>query len=76
MLIIISTKAEIVRQFTGGAEATLLVTEGGRIPHSSGGSGMEGQLRNGSLFPEIVGKSYSYYPLTLSYTHRDYGNKI
>ena len=57
MLIIISTKAEIVRQFTGGAEATLLVTEGGRIPHSSGGSGMEGQLRNGSLFPEIVGKS-------------------
>ena len=57
MLIIISTKAEIVRQFTGGAEATLLVTEGGHISHSSEGTGTKGQLRNGSLFPNVVGKS-------------------
>ena len=42
MLIIISTKAEIVRQFTGGAETVLLVTEGGHISHTSEGSGSEG----------------------------------
>ena len=57
MPITILSRAGIVGQFTGGAEATLLVTEGGHIPLASGGSGMEGQLRNGSLFPEIVGKS-------------------
>ena len=57
MLITISTKAEIVRRFTGGAEATQLVTIGGHISHSSEGTGAEGQLRNGSLFPDVVGKS-------------------
>ena len=57
MLITISTKAEIVRRFTGGAEATQLVTTGGHISHSSEGTGAEGQLRNGSLFPDVVGKS-------------------
>ena len=57
MLIIILTKARIVRQFTGGAAATQLVTAGGHISHSSEGTGIEGQLRNGSLFPDVVGKS-------------------
>ena len=57
ILITISTKAEIVRQFTDGAAATQLVTFGGHIPLASGGSGIKGQLRNGSLFPKIVGKS-------------------
>ena len=57
MLIIILTKAGIVRQFTGGAAATQLVTVGGHISHSSEGTGIEGQLRNGSLFPDVVGKS-------------------
>ena len=32
-----------MRQFPDGAEATLLVTEGGHIPHASGGSGAEGK---------------------------------
>ena len=57
MLITISTKAEIVRQFTDGAEATLLATEGGHIPLASGGSGSEGHAIIGSLFPKVVGKS-------------------
>ena len=57
MLITISTKAEIVRQFTDGAAATQLVTVGGQIPHSSGGSGAEGHAINGSLLPKVVGKS-------------------
>ena len=41
MLIIIWSRAWIVRQFTDGAEATPLVIEGGHIPHTSGGSGAE-----------------------------------
>lgn len=57
MLITILTKARIVRQFTGGAAATQLVTAGGHISRSSEGTGIEGQLRNGSLFPDVVGKS-------------------
>ena len=42
MLITTLSRAEVVRQFTGGAEATPLVIEGGHIPHASGGSGTEG----------------------------------
>ncbi len=57
VLIKISTKAEIVRQFTGGAEATHLVTDGCHISHSSEGSGSEGYAIIGSLFPKVVGKS-------------------
>jgi len=41
MLIIIWSRAWIVRQFTDGAEATPLVIEGGHIPLTSGGSGAE-----------------------------------
>ncbi len=41
MLIIILSRAEIVRLFTDGAEATPLVIEGGHIPHASGGTGTE-----------------------------------
>ena len=57
VLIKISTKAEIVRQFTDGAEATHLVTNGCHISHTSEGSGSEGYALIGSLFPEVVGKS-------------------
>ena len=57
MLITTLSRAEVVRQFTGGAEATLLVTEGGHISHSSEGSGSEGYALIGSLFPKVVGKS-------------------
>jgi hypothetical protein len=41
MLIIIWSRAWIVRQFTDGAEATHLVISGGHIPHTGGGSGAE-----------------------------------
>ena len=41
MLIIIWSRAWIVRQFTDGAEATPLVIEGGHIPLTSGGSAAE-----------------------------------
>ena len=61
MLIKISTKAEIVRQFTDGAEATHLVTNGCHISHTSEGSGSEGYALIGSLFPEVVGNAESYY---------------
>ena len=57
MLITTLSRAEVVRQFTGGAEATLLVTEGGHISHSSEGAGSEGHALIGSLFPKVVGKS-------------------
>ena len=57
VLIKISTKAEIVRQFTGGAAVSLLVTKGDHISHSSEGSGSEGHALIGSLFPKVVGKS-------------------
>ena len=42
MPITILSRAGIVGQFTGGAEATHLVTSGGHISHSSEGSGTEG----------------------------------
>ena len=61
MLITTLSRAEVVRQFTGGAEATHLVTSGGHISHSSEGSGSEGKA-NGSSFTNVVGKSDSYYP--------------
>ena len=41
MLIIILSRAEIVRLFTDGAEATPLVIEGGHISLTSEGSGAE-----------------------------------
>ena len=43
MPITILSRAGIVGQFTDGAEATHLVTIGGHIPHTRGGSGTEGQ---------------------------------
>lgn len=50
-----------MRQFTDGAEATLLVTEGGHIPHTSGGSGAEGKkLRK--FVPRCCRYAESYYP--------------
>tara|TARA_E500000305_G_C4013833_1_gene234370 strand:- start:1701 stop:1868 length:168 start_codon:yes stop_codon:yes gene_type:complete len=42
MLITTLPRAEVVRQFTDGAEVVLLVTEGGHISHTSEGSGSEG----------------------------------
>ena len=57
MLITTLSRAEVVRQFTGGAETVLLVTEGGHISHTSEGSGSEGHALIGSLFPKVVGKS-------------------
>ena len=42
ILIITLSRAEVVRQFTDGAEATHLVTNGCHISHSSEGSGSEG----------------------------------
>jgi hypothetical protein len=41
MLIIILSRAEIVRLFTDGAEATPLAIEGGHISHTSEGTGAE-----------------------------------
>ena len=43
MLITILSRAEIVRQFTDGAEATPLAIEGGHISHASEGIGTEGK---------------------------------
>jgi len=57
MLITTLSRAEVVRQFTDGAEATHLVTNGCHISHTSEGSGSEGYALIGSLFPEVVGKS-------------------
>ena len=77
ILITILSRAEIVRLFTDGAEATPLAIEGGHISHTSGGSGSRDKA-NGSSFPKVVGNAESYYSPHPFFHYGDkyYENKI
>ncbi len=82
ILITTLSRAEVVRQFTDGAEATLLVTEGGHISYANEGSGSEGTA-NGSSFPNVVGmpsptthSPFFYYETKLVNRRRRNENKI